>query len=123
MRNDHSPAEKAQIGLGAGFSGALAARLVMRFSDDPSIQLIAMAIALFSAVAICYGVGQLAVSKGRSAAWGFTGFFGFLLLKFVLKPLPPAGPLGSPMTTPVPVAPHYPRSMPPPPPPPGYVSS
>ena len=120
MRNDHTPAEKAQIGLGAGFSGAFAARLVMRFADDPSIQLIAAAVALLAAVAFCYGVGQLAVSKGRSAAWGFSGFFGFLLLRFVLKPLPPAGGSGTPTA---PVAPRRPRSMPPPPPPPGYVPS
>jgi hypothetical protein len=123
MRNERTPAEKAQIGLGVGFSGAFATRLLLRLTDDAWIESIAMVVGLATGVALCYGVAQLAVSKGRSPAWGFTGFFGFLLLRFVLKPLPQPDAWGTPMAPPVPPAPQYPRSMAPPPPPPGYVPS
>ena len=88
MRNDHTPAEKAQIAMGAGFSMALAVRLLVRFTDNPTAQIAAACVALIAAALICYGIGQFAVSKGRSAAWGFTGFVGYILLRFVLKPKP-----------------------------------
>ena len=114
MRNDHTPAEKAQIAMGAGFSGLFATRMLFRFADSPALQLAAMAVCLAAAACFCYGVGQLAVSKGRSAAWGFAGFFGYLLVNFVLKPRPVPAPHTGPGYA-------RPRMAPPPPPPPGYV--
>ncbi|HEV2754234.1 MAG TPA: hypothetical protein VG318_00460 [Actinomycetota bacterium] len=111
MRNDHSPAEKAQIALGAGFSAALLARLILRGATDAPVLLIAIALGLFGAVCICYGVGQLAVSRGRSAAWGFAGFVGYIIVRYILKPRTPAGTVPQTGTP----------TMPPPPPPPGYV--
>lgn len=113
MRDDHSPAENAQIALGAGFSGAIASRLVLRFADDPRVLLIAIAVGLFATVCICYGVGQLAVSRGHSAAWGFAGVFGYIIVRYVLKPRTPV----------LADLPRRTSSMPPPPPPPGFVPS
>ena len=89
MRNDHTAAEKAQIGMGAGFAMGLAARMLVRFAaENPALQLAAACLALVAAVLFCYGVGQFAVSQGRSAAWGFSGFVGYIILRFVLKPKP-----------------------------------
>ena len=107
MRNDHTDAEKAQIGMGAGLSGGLLARLILRTTDGDALMLVAAAIALVSAISFCYGVSRLAVSKGRSPAWGFAGFVGYLLVNFVLKPKPLA------------VAPFAGHTSPPPPP--GYA--
>jgi hypothetical protein len=107
MRTDHTDAEKAQIGMGAGLSGGLLARMMLRTTESDALMLVALAIGLISAAFFCYGVSRLAVSKGRSPAWGLTGFFGYILLNFVLKPKPR-------VASPIP-------GYPPPPPPPGYA--
>lgn len=115
MRDDHTAAEKAQIGLGAGFSGILAVRLLLYFSNSQAVDLLAVGAGLIAAGIFCYGVGQLAVSRGHSAAWGFAGFFGYLIVSYVLKPKRPAVWQLSPEF------PHPSQATPPPPPPPGFV--
>ena len=107
MRNDHTDAEKARIGVGAGVSAGLLGRLLLRTNDSETLAWVALALIAFSAVSVGYGVARLAVSKGRSPAWGFAGFFGYLLVNYVLKPKPPA------------VASLYGHQ--PPPPPPGFA--
>lgn len=120
MRNDHTPAEKAQIGLGAGFSGVLAVRMLLFVSDNELVELLAASVGVIAAVIFCYGVGQLAVSRGHSPAWGFAGFFGYLIVNYLLKPKRPATWQLSPEF------PHPAESVasalppPPPPPPPGF---
>lgn len=121
VRNDHTPAEKAEIGLGAGISGAIAARVLLYFGQTDATDLMAVGVGLVGVVIFCYGVGQLAVSRGHSAGWGFAGFFGYLIVRFLLKPKRPASWHLTPEF------PHpeqlVPARIPPPPPPPGYVPS
>lgn len=103
--------QRAQVFMGIGIAGAAGMRLLLRTTDGESIQLAAIGLGLLAAVAFCYGTGQYAITRGHSAAWGFAGVFGYLLLRFVLEPKPARGPVPQPA----------PRRIPPPPPPPGYV--
>lgn len=121
MRDDHTVAEKAQIGLGAGFAGVLACRMLLFFSQSQLVDLLAVGVGLIAAVIFCYGVGQLALSRGHSAAWGFAGFFGYLIVSYVLKPKTRATWQLSP-EFPHPSEPVAAR-IPPPPPPPRVATS
>lgn len=106
MRKERTDAEKAQIVFAAGVTAFLAARVLLRISDSPRLDLGALIVALVALVVLCYGVSRLAVSKGHSAAWGFAGVMGFFIVYYLLKPKAPPPDL---------------RRVPPPPPPPGFV--
>lgn len=100
---------QAQTYLGVGLAASLSGRILLELADGVGILAVAVGLFMIGTAVFCFGVARLAVSKGRSPAWGFAGVLGYFVVGHVLQPRV------------VEPAPSSARRIPPPPPPPGYV--